>query len=591
MNKKGISTLVIFTPELPRKNLDWWTQIKTVIAPRELEKEIPKNISFTAIEDFVQPGSIYDATSLMRELSLLKLDDGRRLAKIFTYHGYELWWMYCNSLFSYFCLPHTQYEKLLEHLKSFSKVYLYRSPYKNLFYHYLRAQQIEVGIIRDRRFRILSLLPFGIFIQIFITLLSLPILVVKKRKFMIFIGDKFEKKQDYDFRMRFIYKELRQRNLFFVEFIRSLESWKIVLQHALFRKRPVIYSEAVAFLGHLASFFSYRKYEFKKNLKYILHNEIKSDKKFKIYIASHYLVNVHNDIWSIRIMSWILKIIGIKSAFFAAALDRNFHSFLGCKLNSIPTVGILHGVASKNYNIYDFLPGFDGKEMISVDRYGLWSEWWKKYYLENTKAYRSEQLFVSGPMRPLEKRYDPIPLVKNKADFWEVLFVSEQLAVPEEVLPFLETLLNEKRIHVTITFRQFRDGFKDWLLKNNPKILQHPNLKIASGSLQDAIKYIDVAVGTHSTAVLEALLVLKAPIFFQTNKWGDYYNIKSYDDNQSFFADDPSDLLKKIEAVKLVEREKLKNLQERYFGDPEKNGSKWVVDQLEDFIRKGNFTK
>jgi len=575
MKKKSV--LVVFGEEFPKGDL---SQYDAVIAGEELKK-------------FIEPGSIYEASNFLEEISRLKLADGSRLTKSVVYKGYELWWIHYDSLFLYFCLPYTQYRKLLDYLKSFQNIYLYNPPYKALFSCYLKAHGRNMLILRKLNLKSPSFLPLGIFFQIFITLLCLPILIIKKRHLMIFIGDKFEKLRDYDFRMKFIYQELRQRNLPFVEFIRSLESWKTVLQHVFKRKRPIIYSEAVAFVGRFMSILSGgRRRGKRKSDIYTFSLETDPEMRFKFLIATQYFLTIYDDIWTIRIMKWILRAIGIKAAFIPAASERNFSAVLSCKLNAIPTIGILHGVASRYYNGYDFLPGFDGEKMLSVDKYGLWSEWWKEYYLKNSKAYRPKQLYVSGPMRPLEKgNGNSAPSILSKSESIKILFVSEQLAIPHEVIPYLETLLQQSDIKVIITFRQYRDGFKDWLTQHMPQVLRHSNIKIARDNLQTAIQSCDVAVGSHSTAVLETLLQLRIPIFFRTQKYGDYYNLKEYDKKCSFFAENPEELIEKIKKARSVSIDTVKNLQERYFGDPYKNGSKWVVDQLEDILLRGCITK
>lgn len=579
--------LVIFGETLPR-SLKSGQQYDIVVAPEKLSREI-KAVGFQwqSLEELVEPGSIYEASAFAEELSRLKLPDGTRLTKSFTYEGYELWWMYYNSLFLYFCLPYTQYKGLLHRLKDFTDVHFCQPPYKSLFFYYLRAYGCKVKRLTGPGLKSPSFLPFGIFIQIIVTLLCLPVLILKRRRLMVFIGDKFEKSRDYDFRMKFIYRELRSRNLPFVEFIRSLESWKKIIHHALIRRRPVVYSEGVAFLGRFCGFISGGHILVRRKIaSRVLTAGTDPETRFKFLIGAHYILGMRDDVWAIRIMKLILRAIGIKTAFIAAALDRNFHAFLGCKLNAIPTVGILHGVASKYYNGYDFLPGFDGEKMLSVDKYGLWSQWWKEYYVKNSKAYRPEQLYVSGPMRPSERNDKEsadadakISAIVREGPI-NVLFVSEQLAVPQEVMPYLEALLGQSDIRIILTFRHYRDGFKEWLLKNKPELLEHPNIKVAAGGLQKAIEDSDVAVGSHSTAVLEMLLQLKPPIFFQTQKWGDYYNLREYGEKRAFFAENPAELTEKIKNARSASADTLKDLQERYFGDPYKNGSKWVVDEM-----------
>ena len=153
-------------------------------------------------------------------------------------------------------------------------------------------------------------------------------------------------------------------------------------------------------------------------------------------------------------------------------------------------------------------------------------------------------------MRPREKEIEPASKkIALETEPIKVLFVSEQLAVPAEVIPYLEALLQEPNFEIIFTFRQFRDGFKNWLMENRPQFLQHPNIKIAQDGLIKALQNCDVAVGSHSTAVLETLLQVKTPIFFQTKKWGDYYSLKEFDDKSSFFAASPVELIEKIKNV------------------------------------------
>lgn len=585
---KNGSVLVIFTEELPRRAQEWWRQFDVIVAPKGLKSIVQGCGSvFVDIENLVEPGSIYEATTFLEELSRLTLPDGSPLAKSITYEGYELWWMHYSSLFHNFCLPYTQYKKLLEYLRVFHYVHFYRPPHRSLFSCYLRAYGCKVNILRELGPRSPTFLPFGVLLQIFITFLCLPILIIQKRRLTLFTGDKFEKDKDYDFRMKFIYEELRQKDIPFVEFIRSLESWKTILKHAIKRRRPVIYSEGVTFVGRFCSFISggHRRAR-QKFGDHTLVSENNPEMRFKLLVATQYLLGVYDDIWSIRIMKWILRAIGVRVAIITVATERNFHTVLGCKLDGIPTIGILHGFHSRYYNVYEFMPGFDGEKMLSVDKYGLWSEWWRSHFQKYSRAYRPEQLYISGPMRPLLKNDGAKTFSEALRGSVRVLFVSEEMAVPRETLSYLRELLKQKDIELTIKFRPYRDGFEQWLLGHEPDILKQSNLTIIKGSMQDAIRNTDVAVGCQSTGVLESILQLKVPIYFRTQKWGDYYNLKEYDKKYSFFAENPKELIEKIKNAHLIPTETLKSLQERYFGDPYKNGSKWVVDQAEEVLRR-----
>lgn len=585
------TALVVFKKSLTSSDVKRLSKqhYDVVVAPRALQDTIGSyGLEWVSLEDMVEPGSIYEANTFVKQLSQTKLPDGTLVAKSCVYKGYELWWMYYNRFFLNFGLPYTQHKKLLTYVKDFNTVHFYQLRFQKLFLLYLEAYGCKTKRIHEPGLRDSALPSFGILLQIAITIISLPILVLKRKRILFFTGDKFEKTRDYDLRMGFVYKELRERKLPFVEFVRSLESWKTVYEHARTRKRPVIYSEAVASIGRGIGLLGLGKIKAQK--KYDVRNfgsVTNPEERFMLLVSTRFLLQVHHDIWAIRIMRFIIKGIGIRAAFFTAVLERNLHTVLGCKLQHVPTVGVLHGVASCDYNVYDFMPGFDGAQSLTVDTYGMWSAWWKEYYLKHGRAYTADQLVVSGPMRPAPREESSAVSHRTSDSLLKVLFISEQLAIPEEVLPFLRRLIAEKNIELFIKFRPYRDGFETWLTENHPDILsQFPQERILRSDMKTAIAQCDVVVGSHSTAVLEALLSQKPIAFFATKKWGDYFSLTGYSNEYSFYDETPEAFIASVHKNRNVPESMLLDLQERFFGDPYQNGSAWVVDQLVSILEK-----
>jgi hypothetical protein len=582
------SVAVIFGDHIPVRYL-LRNSFSTIVADKKFKEEIEaQNFIFIDVDSLVGPGSVHEAAALLEDLPRLTFNNGLRVCKSFVYEGYELWWIHYNSLFYNFCMPYFRYIKLLEYLKTFKKIYVYKPAYKSLFTFYFKAYGCNFTIVNKTGFKKIFSFPIGLVLQSLITLLSLPLLVVLRRKVSVFIGDKFEKKRDYDFRMGFIYAELRQRGIPFVEFVRSLESWKTVIKNFFIRRRPVVYSEGVAYIGRcLSTIFGGRSVSRYKLYESLITGK-EPEEKFRLYIATHHLILAYDDVWAIRMMKFIVHITGIKVAFFTAALERNFHTVLGCKLNAVSTLGILHGVSSRYATPYDYMNGFDGEQRLSLDLYGVWSDWWKEKYIKESDTYRSEHLHVSGPMRPLvlEKELGQPSHSENKIP--RVLFIAEQTAAFNEVMPYLNRLLVEKGIELTIKFRPFHDGFETWLFDNYPDLLVKNNVRVVKGNMQDAIKNADVVIGCHSTGVLEALLQLKIPIFIRTHKWGDYYDMVGSSYGKTFFAENPEELIERIKNYKSVPKKIVSTLQEQYFGNPYKNGSSWVVERIELLLKTKN---
>ncbi|MDO8231958.1 MAG: hypothetical protein Q7T37_02035 [bacterium] len=568
------TALVLFKSELPKRSPAWWSQFDTLIAPIALESEAKKRrLAFESLESLVDAGSIQEAAAFLSELAQISYPNGVRVSESVTYQGYELWWLQYDELYYRQCLPYTKYRRLMTHLLAFSHVTLCTPPSSPLFHAFLGSRGANYKIEGGAR----SFPSLGIWLQVFISLVSWPLLVIKRPSVLLYTGDLFDPPRDHSFRMRFIYEELYRRKISFVEFIRSMEPAKTMISHALVRRRPVLYSYAIkVVISWLAGGRS-------DDTKSVM-GSADTDHAFKLALASTYVRNVRGVRWSIRVMNFLIRSIGIRAALIPAASSRTGHEVLGCKIAGIPTIGVLHGAASRYYNVYDFMPEFRGEKRISLDLYGMWSKWWRDYYVASGKAYGPEQLVVSGPMRPM--RAGSVVRPSRSGGSVKVLFVSEQLAEPSEVLPYLSALLDDSRVEVYLTFRSYRDGFEDWLKVYHPEILKKVNEKnIIRTGIQDAIGRADVVVGSHSTAVLEALFQMRPIVFFNTRKWGDYFGLESLNERYGIFANDPKQLVKFAIESEQAPQSTLEELTEMFFGDPHKNGSAWVVDEIEKRIR------
>lgn len=562
MQKKYI--LVIFGKESPKKDKSWFEKFDKIMYQED-------------VEVLTDPGDVREAYRLADRLSLLTLTNGSRLSKIVNYRGYELWWIHYNDIYTKFCLPYTQYRRLLSYLKDFKKVYFYRAPYSGLLRHFLNAHGCRC-VILDKQFA----LPAGILVQVILSLLFLLWLKITRPKLMLFTSDQFDPPGDYDFRMRHIYEELRKRKISFVEFIRSQENLLTILKHAWRRKRPVVYSSAIiSLLYYFAKFFKDKKMG--SLIDSHLSSTTDSDERFWFLAATHYLRCPGAIIWSIAAMKFILRWIGIRAAIISGPSSRTSHEILACKLNGIKTIGIQHGLTPRFANPHCFMNNFDGELPLTTDFYGLWSDWWRGYYLANGKAYSPGQLFVSGPMRPLKVEDEPPPskVEAHPQRGIKVLFVAEQLAAPSEVTPYLLALLEVKEFDLYIKLRPYRDGFEEWLKGNYPEVLSRA--KIFRGNMHEAIARCDITVGSYSTGVLEALLQLKPFVFFRTGKWEDYFELKPVF-NGRFFAENQRELLDRVKRSQEIPKEILTELREKFFGNPYQNGSKWVVDQIIKFL-------
>ncbi len=559
------TALLVWAAPLPRGAGD----VDVLIGPRQLESSArERGLDFVALESFEGAENIYEGRALLEEISRLAYPDGTKIASSVSYQGFDLWWTHYNALMRNFCLPYSQHKKILAHLETYKKVYLHQAPHSALFSYYLNACGVSVVLSGLRRG-----FSAGLFLQAILTLVSVAVLAIVRPRVMVFIGDKLEQGTDRDFRMGPIYAHLRERGVHFMECVRSIESWRVMLRNAGIRRRPVVYSEALSLLARGMSALSVRPLR-AATTKHLV--SLEGRDSWKCRVAAHYLLSADEDVWAVRITRTVFKLIGFRAGLFTAILERNVHAAIACKLLEIPTVGILHGVATPYSTVYDFLKGFTGRR-FTTDVYGVWSNWWKEYFEKESDAYAPEQLVVSGPMRPLSSP----PVREDRQGPIRVLFMSEQRAVPEEVLPYLEALIAQGDIEVTMKFRPFRDGFEEWLKMHTPELLSHPKLGNVRGSMEHALAHADAVVGCHSTGILEGLLQSVVPIFLYTPKWGDYYGMGATQERSVLLARTLDELLARVRGARDIPPTLLQELREQYFGESGKDGSRWAVDLIE----------
>ena len=149
----------------------------------------------------------------------------------------------------------------------------------------------------------------------------------------------------------------------------------------------------------------------------------------------------------------------------------------------------------------------------------------------------------------------------------------------KEISPFLNEIISQEKFEVGIKIRpMINDGFAERLQRLIPGI---KNIKVHQGLLLDIASEYDFFVGSHSTAVIEASIMGKLSILFDTKMFGDYFEIKEKFADSKVFISSPKEF-PSILNWRIENEEEVKSIQlirERFFGE-NKNGAKWVVNQL-----------
>jgi hypothetical protein len=578
------AVLVVFSDNLPRRVR---RKVSTIIAPASLARKVrARGLDFVDLDSLVDFGNIYEAAALTERLTQISLLDGRRLTELVTFQGYELWWIHYDAFYYNFLLPLTQYRRLVERLVGFSEVQLCDVPNLPLFRYYLEAYGVRWVNLQRWGARILwwKCLLREIFDSLF-SFLALMLLKGRGAKVLLHpcFGDLLDYPHDYDFRMRRIFEELRARNIPFVEIVRSTQPLRVMLQHARHRRRPVIYSSSLVMLIYrVGDALSGRGNLQRKVVQQMAGRP--PEERFLARVATHYQRNARNPVIAIRLMSVILRWLGIRVAFVLHPSARSLHELIACKLNNIPTVGIQHGAGKRTYLVSEYMAGYEGAHSLGTDVFGCWSEYWYNEYRQYSRVLRPEQLQIAGHLRPVPAELLSIREQSHAPNIIQVLHVSDTIVDPREPLPYLRALVADPRLRVTIKARpMIKDRLVAYLRDHAPDVFAQ--VEVVTGDIHQAITRSDVVVGCYSTAVLEGLLQFKPLVFFNTQRWGDYYEFQAIEAARGFFAKSPEMAPECVKAVLQTPRETLEQLRGYFWGDPTRDGGKWVVDQIERLLQ------
>jgi len=351
-----------------------------------------------------------------------------------------------------------------------------------------------------------------------------------------------------------LFDELNKNEQDFVEFIRNDRSDLIfILKNLFLRRRPVIYYKSIE---KVLSF--YTKHQEKVYLinEDTVHREI-LNKSMK-FIASPY---------KIKIASFIFKLLKIKKLICWEFGDRQADLIYAAKINKIESIGFMHGAGMKNYMTHEFISEFDSSFKIGPEVMGVWSQWWKEYYLANSKLY--DKIEVSGILR---KPKIIEPSISSSKIIKDVLWISEPLIDPSEVITFMRyfnknyNLIIKKRPSTT-------DVFYNNLMSNYEEFL---TCETKDGDIYEAINNVDLVIGSHSTAVIDSSVLSKPFLLVNTPKWGNYFQIDNL-----YFVNDINELESKISKVFEQNPKKIK---EQYLGKDDDHGVNWLVNYIKDNI-------
>jgi hypothetical protein len=425
-------------------------------------------------------------------------------------------------------------------------VYKYLSGLDYAFKQLLKKNGFKTENSHNRNISFVELF-LQISFEFFVSFFSFLIFIIFKRnRIGIWTSDYYDNQTKGDFRLGDLYIDLDKNSTDYIEFVhRNPHGLKNVINNFFKRKRLVIYTRC---FDLLISKFNNSNFNYEKKLKEYYLNY---DKYFSQY---------HLYFWS-----WILKKSGVTTLMPWELSSRQANLIFAAKLNKIKIIGFMHGAGMKEYMIHEFANGANLDNSI-FDSYGVWSEWWKNYYANNSYLYKKIDV-IGFP------RYKNIKL--NTNNIKNVLFIEEPLSNTEELICYWEKI-SKMDLDFGLKIRKgTHTNFKE-------KISKHLKIsKYFTESLTEAYEWADIVIGSHSTAVIEASMFNKHFLLLDTPTWGNYYNLDS-----NYIINNTSNLNMIFNVKK---KQNLNIISTQFFGSHFKNN--WLINEILRSHENTNFNK
>ena len=395
---------------------------------------------------------------------------------------------------------------------------------------------------------------FGCF-SIFISTLAILILILKRKKIIIYSVDRINSKYKSDLRIEAIYNFLYENNLKYTEFFHTIFG-KDFLKNFLIRKRFSIYMEGFDFLYSIF----YKRNSFSGIENIINLDQFSSkEKSLAIFILTKYFYYKDISKFKISIFSKILKVSSVKALFTIDDVRYYNELILACKINNIKTYAVQHGHFTK-YHVGWLYNNFSKKKIIKPNKLLVWSDYWKRELLRLGTYFSFKDIEVGGVNKiKIIKKYKKGKRIDKSIN---LLIPYEADAPKKEVKGYMDKFINLGGVKIFFKVRSDvlkRKQLEDYGIYNgyNKKI-------IVVSDMEKVIDKIDIVVGVYSTFLYDVILYKKPVLILSTSMDYGYGMIKN--NLANIISENEKDLLKRLLEIKNINYATLIKRREILFG-------------------------
>ena len=417
-----------------------------------------------------------DSLLLLNKINEIILNN-RNISQMFVYKGYDFWQSYQMLIF--------------QNIKKF-------------------IQNKDHKII-TKRINLLIIVKYIILntLLIFISILSIIIIYITRRKVIVYCSDKISSKYKSDFRIEEIYSTLINNKVGFLEIFHTLLDKNVILNFFA-RRRFSIYIESIDFIFLLLYKLKFIRIHNTTIINYLnLNNFKENDIKFIRNLFSEYLIKFELSKFRIELLSLFLRFTSIKLLLTIDDVRHYNELILACKINNIETYAFQHGHYTK-YHVGWLSCKIKNYKIITPDKLIVWSNYWKNELLRLGTYFNKDQIVVGGYKDIIDVN------IKNrrKTSQVNILIPYETEAPKDEILANIEEILKYKNINI---FFKLRPDIDKKIQLQEYKINDdfHERLFIIE-DIKIIINKIDIVAGTYSTFLYDMIKYDKKIVIFKT---------------------------------------------------------------------------
>ncbi len=361
-----------------------------------------------------------------------------------------------------------------------------------------KTKSTEQVIPKTNGFVFVKIICIALFTFVF-SVMSAVWLIVSRRDVLVFSMEQVNSTNRNDFRLDPLYGAMKELKIGYLEIIHTVFGRKM-LSNLLYRKRPVIYLEAVDFFSYIQV--NREKTRLEKLLNLKQYKGFSNDEEILVKtLTIKYGSSVYVSSLRVSFFKAIFTLSGVKKIFAIDDVRTINEVIIAAHQSRIPFYSIQHGHFTKYHVGWLTMTNLNTKIIIPTKTI-VWGEYWKRELLRLGTYFTEDQIIIGGVPK--------FPTIQKKKDdnIISILIPYEKNAPKQEVTQYITDLL--KFSDVRILFKLRVDQEKQEQLKEYG-ILQPDDRITLVRDVDSVLMSVDVVLGTYST-ILYDMVALEKPV-------------------------------------------------------------------------------